>query len=153
MLVTTSEMIQNIQDIQDAHKRHTLWPEGQKLHVPASSQFIYIHPLWAEFQTLWPSLLSTVHEHKCYHTAKGSEISAYRRNYSGPLLPSYHRKGMFPCWQGAVELKAVSVSLAEHPVCKQHISTFPIVAALTLQKTTKYIFKRHMHTNIHSIHI
>ena len=30
-LVTTSEMTQNIQDIQDAHKRHTLWPEGQEL--------------------------------------------------------------------------------------------------------------------------
>ena len=26
-----SEMTQNIQDIQDAHKRHTLWPEGQEL--------------------------------------------------------------------------------------------------------------------------
>ena len=26
----------------------------------------------------------------------------------------------------------MSVSLAEHLVCKQHISTFPIVAALTL---------------------
>ena len=31
VLVTTSEMTQNIQDIQDAHKRHTLWPEGQEL--------------------------------------------------------------------------------------------------------------------------
>ena len=31
MLVTTSEMTQNIQDIQDAHKRHTLWTEGQEL--------------------------------------------------------------------------------------------------------------------------
>ena len=31
LLVTMSEMTQNIQDIQDAHKRHTLWPEGQEL--------------------------------------------------------------------------------------------------------------------------
>ena len=45
----------------------------------------------------------------------------------------YHKKGMFPYLQETFNLKAVSVSLAEHPVCKQHISTFPIVAALTLQ--------------------
>ena len=45
----------------------------------------------------------------------------------------YHKKGMFPYLQGTINLKAVSISLAEHPVCKQHISTFPIVAALTLQ--------------------
>ena len=38
----------------------------------------------------------------------------------------YHKKGMFPYLQGTINLKAVSVSLAEHPVCKQHISTFPI---------------------------
>ena len=45
----------------------------------------------------------------------------------------YHKKGMFPYLQGTINLKAVSVSLAKHPVCKQHISTFPTVAALTLQ--------------------
>ena len=44
----------------------------------------------------------------------------------------YHKKGMFPYLQGTINLKAVSVSLAEHPVCKKHISTFPIVVALTL---------------------
>ena len=44
----------------------------------------------------------------------------------------YHKKGMFPYLQGTINLKTVSVSLAEHPVCKQHISTFPTVAALTL---------------------
>ena len=49
------------------------------------------------------------------------------------LPPSYHKKGMFPHLQGTINLKAVSISLAGHPVCKQHISTFPIVAALTLQ--------------------
>ena len=43
----------------------------------------------------------------------------------------YHKKGMFPRMQGTINLKAVSVSLAEHLVCKQHISTFPIMAALT----------------------
>ena len=45
----------------------------------------------------------------------------------------YHKKGMFPYLQGTINLKAVSVFLAEHLVCKQYISTFPIVAALTLQ--------------------
>ena len=49
----------------------------------------------------------------------------------------YHKKGMFPYLQGTINLKAVSISLAEHPVCKQHISTFPIVAALTLQLFNK----------------
>ena len=44
----------------------------------------------------------------------------------------YHKKGMFPYLQGTINLKAVSISLAEH-VCKQHVSTFPIVVALTLQ--------------------
>ena len=44
----------------------------------------------------------------------------------------YHKKEMFPRLQGTISLKAVSVSLAEHLVCKQHISTFPIVATLTL---------------------
>ena len=44
----------------------------------------------------------------------------------------YHKKGMFPYLQGTISLKAVSVSLAEHLVCKQHISTFSIAAALTL---------------------
>ena len=42
MLVTTSEMTQNIQDIRDAHKRHTLWPEGQELRKQAGSRFIFI---------------------------------------------------------------------------------------------------------------
>ena len=45
----------------------------------------------------------------------------------------YQKKEMFPRLQGTISLKAVSASLAEHLVCKQHISTFPIVATLTLQ--------------------
>ena len=45
----------------------------------------------------------------------------------------YHKKGMSPYLQGTINLKAVSVFLAEHLVCRQYISTFPIVAALTLQ--------------------
>ena len=46
----------------------------------------------------------------------------------------YQKKEMFPRLQGTISLKVVSVSLAEHLVCKQHISTFPIVAALALQE-------------------
>ena len=72
--------------------------------------------------------------HKCYRTAKGSEIPAYCRVCPEPLS----QEGMFPYLQGTINLKAVSVSLAEHPVCKQHISTFPIVAALTLQMLTPW---------------
>ena len=46
----------------------------------------------------------------------------------------YHKKGMFPYLQGTINLKAVSIFLAEHLVCKQYISTFfLIVATLTLQ--------------------
>ena len=46
----------------------------------------------------------------------------------------YHKKEMFPYLQGTINLKAVSIFLAEHLVCKQYISTFfLIVAALTLQ--------------------
>ena len=33
----------------------------------------------------------------------------------------HHKKEMFPRLQGTISLKAVSVSLAEHLVCKQHI--------------------------------
>ena len=51
----------------------------------------------------------------------------------------YHKKGMFPYLQGTINLKAVSISLAGHPVCKQHISTFPIVAALTLHVPLFYL--------------
>ena len=60
------------------------------------------------------------------------------------VLPfSYHKKGMFPCLQGTIKLKAVSRLLGrmprlqarsaheESPTCG-HISTFPIRAALTL---------------------
>ena len=35
----------------------------------------------------------------------------------------YHKKGMFPYLQGTINLKVVSIFLAEHLVCKQHIST------------------------------
>ena len=44
----------------------------------------------------------------------------------------YHKKGMFPRLQGTINPKALSISLAEHLVYKQHISTFPIMAAFTL---------------------
>ena len=81
--------------------------------------------------------------HTCYLTAKGSEIPVFCRVCPEPFLPPYHRKGMFPRLQGTIKLKAVSRLLgrtpllqarsaqAESPVCR-HISTFPIVAALTL---------------------
>ena len=61
-----------------------------------------------------------------------------------PFLPSYHRKEMFPRLQRTIKLKSVSRLLgrtprlqarsahAERPTCG-HISTFPIMAALTLQ--------------------
>ena len=48
---------------------------------------------------------------------------------------------MFPYLQGTINLKAVTVSLAEHLVCKQYISTFPIVAVLTLQEKTLMLGK------------
>ena len=61
----------------------------------------------------------------------------------------YHKKGTFPYLQGTINLKAVSISLAEHPICKQHISTFPIVAVLTFHsafsKTSLNIWKFMIH--------
>ena len=64
-------------------------------------------------------------------------LSYNKREWNSGLLQSvqspYHKKGLFPYLQGTINLKAVSISLAEHLVCKQHISTFPIRAALTLQ--------------------
>ena len=81
--------------------------------------------------------------HKCYRTAKGSEIPAYCRVCPEPFLSSYHKKGMFPRLQGTIKLKAVSRLLGrtprlqarsahtESPACGR-ISTFPIMAALTL---------------------
>ena len=113
---------------------------------PASLRFIYIHPLWAEFQTVWLSLLSIAYLHKCYRTAKGSEIPAYCRVCPEPFFPPYHRKGMFSRLRRTIKLKAVSSLLgrtprlqarsawAESPVCR-YISTFPIVAVLTLHPT------------------
>ena len=67
-----------------------------------------------------------------------------------PFFSSYHKKGMFPHLQGTIKLKAVSRLLgrtphlqacsarAESPVCR-HISTFPIVAALTLHLPLFYL--------------
>ena len=61
---------------------------------------------------------------------------------------SYHKKGMFPLLQGTIKLKAVSRLLGRtcpleghsahevSPACG-HISTFPIMAALTLQKNMR----------------
>ena len=140
LLEIGSEMTQR----QDTHKRQTpLWPEEKELRKQASLQVTFISPPWAGFQTVWLSLFSIAHVHKCYRTAKESEISAYRRVCPEPFLSSYHKKGMFPRLQGTIKLKAVSRLLgrtphlqarsaqAESPVCR-HISTFPIVAALTL---------------------
>ena len=65
-----------------------------------------------------------------------------------PFFSSYHKKGMFPHLQGTIELKAVSRLLGRtcpleghsahevSPACG-HISTFPIMAALTLQKNMR----------------
>ena len=39
----------------------------------------------------------------------------------------YHKKGMFPYLQGTINLKAVSIFLAEHLVCKQYITTFSLL--------------------------
>ena len=73
---------------------------------------------------------------------KGSEIPVYCRVCPEPFLFPYHKKGMFAHLQGTTKLKAVSrllgrtprlqacLAQAESPVCR-HISTFPIVAALT----------------------
>ena len=43
----------------------------------------------------------------------------------------YHKKGMFTYLQGTINLKAVSVSLAEHPVCTS-TSPLSLLTALTL---------------------
>ena len=39
----------------------------------------------------------------------------------------YHKKGMFPYLQGTINLKAMSIFLAKHLVCKQYISTFSLL--------------------------
>ena len=101
------------------HKRQTpLWPEEKALRKQASLRFTFIYPPWAEFQTVWLSLLSIVHVHKCYRTAKGSEIPVYCRVCPEPFLPPYHRKGMFPRLQGTIKLKAVSRLFGRTP-CMQ----------------------------------
>ena len=65
----------------------------------------------------------------------------------------YHKKGTFPYLQGTINLKAVSISLAEHPVCKQHITTFPNVAALTLQRYLTKVCLRKVFLSIYSLGI
>ena len=113
------------------HKRQT--PAGGKKNCASKLAVYFYKALLAEFQTVWLSLLSIAHVHKCYRTAKGSEIPAYCRVCPEPFLPPYHRKGMFPCLQGTIKLKAVSSLLgrtsclqarstwAESPICR-HIS-------------------------------
>ena len=140
MLEIASEMTQR-----HTHKRRTktqLQLEGKELCKQACSLLLYSPP-GQNSRLVWLSLLSIVHVHKCYRTAKGSEIPAYCRVCPEPFLPpSYHRKGMFPCLRGTIKLKAVSILLgrtsclqarsaqAESPICR-HISAFPIVATLT----------------------
>ena len=86
--------------------------------------------------------------HKCYRTAKGSEIPVYCRVCPEPFLPPYHKKGMLPRLQRTIKLKAVS-RLLGRASCLQARSTqaesrstqaesrlqahlrFPIMAALT----------------------
>ena len=75
---------------------------------------------------------------------KGLKFLLTAESVQSPPPSSYHKKGMFPSLQGTIKLKAVSRLLgrmpclqacsaqAESPVCR-YISTFPIVAALTLQ--------------------
>ena len=43
-------MTQNIQDIQDAHKRHTLWPEGQELGKLIA---VYYYKSWRHRDVGW----------------------------------------------------------------------------------------------------
>ena len=128
MLVTTSEMTQNIRDKRDGHKRHTLWPEGQELSAPVSSRFICIYPS-GQNSRLYDQTCSV--QRICTNVIVQQKGVKFRPTAESVQSP-YCKKGMFPYLQGTINLKAVSVSLAEIPVCKQHISTFPIMAALTL---------------------
>ena len=71
--------------------------------------------------------------HTCYRIAKGSKIPVYCRVCPKPSYPSYLKKGMLPCLQGTIKLKAVSrlfgrmprlqgcSARAERPICR-HIS-------------------------------
>ena len=131
---------------QDTHTRdgQSSGRRKKELRKQACSLLLYSPP-GQNSRLVWLSLLSIAHVHKCYHTAKGSEIPASCRVCPEPFLPPYHRKGMFPRLRRTIKLKAVSSLLgrisclqarsaqAESPVCR-HISAFPIVATLTLQR-------------------
>ena len=142
-MAIASEMTQR----QHTQKTDTALARGKRTAQASKLAVYFFIAPWAEFQTVWLSLLSIAHVHKCYRTAKGSEIPVYCRVCPEPFLPPYHRKGMirkgtFPRLQGTIKLKAVSRLLgrtprlqarsarAESPVCR-HVSTFPIVAVLT----------------------
>ena len=102
------------------HKRQTpTTPSRWKRTAKACGFILYIAPL-AEFQIAWLSLFSTAQVHKCYHTAKGSEIHVYCRACPEPFLFPYHRKGMFPRLQGTTKLKAVSRLLGRTPCLQAH---------------------------------
>ena len=145
LVVSTSDVGDCVwNDTKTRHTRETqLRLEEKNCASKQAWGLLLYSPPWAEFQTIWLSLLSIAHMHKCYRTAKGSKIPAYCRVYPEPFLSSYHKKGMFPRLQETIKLKAVSSLLgktsclqarsaqAESPVCR-HISAFPIVAALTL---------------------
>ena len=97
-------------------------------HQQACGLFIYIPS--GQNSRLYDQTCSI--QHMCINVImqqKGVKFQPMAESVQSP----YHKKGMFPYLQGTINLKAVSLSLAEHPICKQHISTFPIVAALTLQ--------------------
>ena len=49
---------------------------------------------------------------------KGVKFQSTAESVQSP----YHKKGMFPYLQGTINLKVVSIFLAEHLVCKQYIT-------------------------------
>ena len=112
------------------YKRQT--HSGQRKNSNCTSKqarglFLYIPP--GQNSILYDQTCSVQHMYiNVIIQQKGVKFRPTAESVQSP----YHKKETFPRLQGTISLKAVSVSLAEHLVCKQHISTFPIVAALTL---------------------
>ena len=133
MVIVASEMTQrqNTWDTQETDNT-SLWPE-EKNCAKLIAVYFYKAPQ-AEFQTAWISLFSIAQVHTCYRTARGVKSLSTAESSQSPFSSPYQKKGMFPCLQGTIKLKAVSRLLgrtphlqarsarAEKPVCR-HIST------------------------------
>ena len=120
-LEITSEMTQNNKT--HIQETDTTMARGKIITAQASSRFILYSPP-GQNSRLYDQTCSV--QRMCINVIVQQKGVKFRPTAESVQSP-YHKKGMFPYLQGTINLKAVSIFLAEHLVCKQYISTFSLL--------------------------